>query len=211
MKLRIAALVTLTLLSACRTRGDILESGGVFAVRSACPVAGVPAGTGDVTLFNPPNSTDSLAIDVTAAISDVRATCQDVGEDVVSTTTFTITALRRDPGPARQVILPYFNVALQGTNRIAAKSVGNSALDFKAGEIQTWTRVQAVIRVNRGVATLPQNVQRILTRERKPGDPEAAVDPLSDPGVRAAVAAATFEHLVGFQLTQDQLKYNATR
>jgi hypothetical protein len=29
--------------------------------------------------------------------------------------------------------------------------------------------------------------------------------------VRAAVAAATFEHLVGFQLTQDQLRYNATR
>ncbi len=37
------------------------------------------------------------------------------------------------------------------------------------------------------------------------------VDPLAEPGVREAVANATFEHLVGFQLTQDQLKYNATR
>ena len=35
--------------------------------------------------------------------------------------------------------------------------------------------------------------------------------PLADPAVRAAVANATFEHLVGFQLTQDQLRYNATR
>jgi hypothetical protein len=34
---------------------------------------------------------------------------------------------------------------------------------------------------------------------------------MSDPQVREAVANATFEHLVGFQLTQDQLKYNATR
>jgi hypothetical protein len=211
MKLRLAALLTLTLLSACARRGDILEGGGVYAVRSACPVAGVPAGTGDVTLFNPPSSRDSRAIDVTATISDVRAVCQDVGTDVVSTTTFTITALRRDPGPARQVIVPYFNVALQGTNRIAAKAIGNAALDFKAGELQTWTRVRATIRVNRGVATLPPNVQRILSQVRKPGDPEAAVDPLSDPGVRAAVATATFEHLVGFQLTQDQLRYNATR
>jgi hypothetical protein len=54
-------------------------------------------------------------------------------------------------------------------------------------------------------------VRRILTRPRKPGDPQAAVDPLSDPAVRAAVANATFEHLVGFQMTQDQLRYNATR
>ena len=211
MKLRLAALITLTLLSACARRGDILEGGGVYAVRSACPVAGVPAGTGDITLFNPQGSTDSRAIDVTATISDVRAVCQDAGNDVVSTTTFTITALRRDPGPARQVVLPYFNVALQGTNRIAAKAVGNAALNFGAGSVHSWTRVQSTVRVNRGVATLPPNVRRILSQVRKPGDPEAAVDPLSDPGVRAAVAAATFEHLVGFQLTQDQLRYNATR
>jgi hypothetical protein len=46
---------------------------------------------------------------------------------------------------------------------------------------------------------------------RKPGDADAAVDPLSEPTVRAAVARATYEHLVGFQLTPDQLRYNATR
>jgi len=211
MKLRLAALLTLTLMAGCRTRGDLVEGGGVYAVRSACPVAGVPAGTGDVTIFDPANSTDSRAIDVTAAISDVRAVCQDAGTDVVSTATFTITALRRDPGPARQVVLPYFNVALQGNNRIVAKAISNAALNFKPGEVQTWTRVQSSVRVNRAAATLPANVQRILTQVRKPGDPEAAVDPLSDPGVRAAVASATFEQLVGFQLTQDQLRYNATR
>ena len=211
MKLRLATLLVLTLLSACRSRGDIMEGGGVYEVRSACPIAGVPAGTGDITLFNPPASADSRAIDITAAISDVRAVCQDAGNDVISTVTFTITALRRDPGPARQVILPYFNVALQGSNRIAAKAIGNAALNFNPGQMQAWTRVQSTVRINRGVATLPENVQRLLTQVRKPGDPEAAVDPLSDPAVRAAVATATFEQLVGFQLTQDQLRYNATR
>ena len=40
---------------------------------------------------------------------------------------------------------------------------------------------------------------------------DAAVDPMSDPAVREAVTRATFEHLVGFQLTQDQLRYNVTR
>jgi hypothetical protein len=210
MKLRLSALAALTLLAGCRTAGDI-EDGGVYAVRSACPIPGVPAGTGDITLFNPPNSTDSRAIDVTATISDVRAACQDAGNDVVSTATFTVTALRRDPGPARQVVLPYFDVALQGGGKVVAKRVGQAVLNFAPGAVQSWTRVQATVRVNRGVATLPENVRQILARPRKAGDAEAAVDPMTDPAVRAAVANATFEHLVGFQLTMDQLRYNATR
>jgi hypothetical protein len=213
VKLRLAALATLAVLSGCRHAGDITDEngGGVYAVRSACPIAGIPTGTGDITLFNPEGSTDSRAIDVTAAISQLRSTCQDAGADVVSTVTFTVTALRRDTGPARRVILPYFDVALRGGATIAAKQVGAVALDFPAGSQHAYTRAQATIRVNRSAATLPANVRAILTRPRKAGQAEAAIDPLSDPAVRGAVANATFEHLVGFQLTQDQLKYNATR
>ncbi|MES2137130.1 MAG: hypothetical protein V4502_08745 [Pseudomonadota bacterium] len=213
MKLRIAALLALTSLAGCRHTGDLTSDngGGVYAVRSACPIAGVPAGTGDITLFDPAGSTDSRAIDVTAAISDVRATCQDAGSDVVSTTTFTVVGLRRDPGPARQVALPYFNVALRGGSTIAAKQVGQAVLNFAAGDIHAWARVQATVRVNRAAATLPQNVRQILTRPRKAGDADAAIDPLADPAVRTAVANATFEQLVGFALTQDQIRYNATR
>jgi hypothetical protein len=213
VKLRLAALLTLTLLSACRHVGDLTSEngGGIYAVRSACPIAGIPAGTGDITLFNPQGSTDSRAIDVTATITQLRATCQDAGNDVVSTVTFTVTALRHGAGPARQLILPYFDVALRGGSSVAAKQVGAVALNFAAGSEHAYTRAQATIRVNRSAATLPANVRAILTRPRKAGEAEAAIDPLSEPGVRAAVANATFEHLVGFQLTQDQLKYNATR
>jgi len=213
VKLRLAALVAMTLLSACRHPGDVTSDngGGIYAIRSACPIAGVPAGTGDITLFNPPGSTDSRAIDVTAAITDVRAVCQDSGNDVVSTVTFTIVALRRDPGPARQVVLPYFDVAMRGGATVAAKKIGLAGITFNAGDVHGWTRVQATVRVNRGAATLPANVREILTRPRKAGEAEAAVDPLADPAVRSAVANATFEHLIGFQLTTDQLKYNATR
>ena len=213
MKLRIAALLAASLLGGCRSAGDITSEngGGVYAVRSVCPIAGVPAGTGDITLFNPAGSTDSRAIDVTAAISDVRAVCQDGGNDVVSTATFTVVALRRDPGPTRQVVLPYFNVALQGGTDVAAKRVGQVVVNFAAGDIHGWARVRASVRVNRAAATLPANVREILTRERKPGDAEAALDPLADPAVRTAVAKATFEHLVGFQLNDEQIRYNATR
>ena len=210
MKLRLAALLALTLLGACRHRGDVVE-GGIYAVRSACPIAGVPAGTGDITLFNPPDSTDSRAIDVTATITDVRATCQESTGDVISIATFTVVGLRRDAGAARQVAIPYFDVAMRGGTTIAAKQVGQAVLNFRPGDVHAWVRVQTSVRVNRGAATLPANVRAILTRPRKVGEAEAAIDPLADPAVRTAVANATFEHLVGFQLTQDQIKYNATR
>lgn len=213
MKFRIAALLAASLLGGCRHAGDITSEngGGVYAVRSACPIAGVPAGTGDITLFNPAGSTDSRAIDVTAAITDVRATCQDGGNDVVSSATFTVVGLRREAGPARQVVLPYFDVVLQGGSEVVAKRIGQAVINFAPGDIHGWVRVQASVRVNRGAATLPANVREILTRERKPGESEAALDPLADPAVRAAVAKATFEHLVGFQLSDEQLRYNATR
>lgn len=213
MKLRLAALAALVLLSACRSTGELTSEngGGVYAVRSACPIAGIPAGTGDITLFNPEGSTDSRAIDVTAAITDLRSTCQDAADDVVSTATFTIVALRGDAGPARQVVVPYFNIALRGGDTVAAKQVGQAVLNFAAGDIHTFARVQATVRVNRSAATLPAKVRETLTRPRKAGEAEAAIDPLSDPAIRDAVANATFEHLVGFELTQDQLKYNVTR
>lgn len=213
MKLRIAALAAVILLSSCRHVGDITadNGGGVYAVRSACPIPGIPAGTGDITLFNPAASTDEQAIDVTATITDLRATCQDSGADVVSTATFNVVALRRAPGPARQVVLPYFDVALRGGGSIAAKQVGQVVLNFPAGDLHASAQVQTSVRVNRAAATLPTNVRDILTRKRKAGQADAAVDPMSDPRVAKAVADATFEHLVGFELTQDQIKYNATR
>jgi hypothetical protein len=213
VKLRSTLLISLFLLAGCRHAGELTaeNGGGIYAVRSVCPVAGIPAGTGDITLFNPPDSRDSRAIDVTASMTQLRSTCQQSGNDVVSTVTFTVVGLRRDAGAARQVILPYFDVALRGGTNIEAKKVGAVALNFPAGSQHAMTRGQATIRVSRYAATLPARVRAILTRPRKAGQADAAIDPMSDPAVREAVANATFEHLVGFELTQDQLKYNATR
>ncbi len=209
---RTVALLSLILLAGCRKQGDVIaEKYGVYTIRSACPVVGIPAGTGDITLFNPVGSSDSRAIDVTATMTDLRGTCGDSGNDVVSTVTFTITALRRDAGPARQVGFTYFNAALRGGSAVAAKQLGQAVINFAPGDIHGWTRVQASVRVNRAAATLPANVRAILNRPRKAGDADAALDPLADPEVRTAVANATFEHLVGFQLSQEQLRYNVTR
>lgn len=210
MKLRLTALALVLLASACSREGQLTET-GVYVVRSACPQVGIPAATGDITLFNPANRTDAAAIDVTAVMTNVRSTCDETGANVVSTVTFDVVASRRDASQARSVVLPYFTVAMQGGTQVVAKNVGNVGLNFDAGRYRAQTSGQATIQVSRSVATLPEDVRKELTRERRPGDADAAIDPLSDPKIRDAVARATFEHLVGFQLTPEQLRYNATR
>ena len=210
MKLRLLPLLALSLLPACSQRGQV-EDGGVYITRSSCPLLGIPAATGDVTLFNPAGSRTSAAIDVTATMTNLFANCDERGDTVISNAAFDVLAVRRDAAEARQVVLPFFSVAVQGGNRIVAKRVGYVALNFAAGSYRAQTRGQSVVRVSRAAASLPANARAILTRRRKAGDPSAAIDPLSDPSVRAAVANATFEHLVGFQMSQAMLRYNATR
>jgi hypothetical protein len=207
---RPSAVVLALLLAGCAREGQLTDT-GVYVVRSGCPQVAIPAATGDITLFDPPASRDSRAIDVVATITNVRANCGEDAQNVVSTASFDVVATRRDPGPARQVVLPFFAVAVQGGTNIVAKKVGAVALNFPAGSLRAQTSSQTTARVSRSAVALPAEVQRELTRERRPGDADAAVDPLTDPTVRAAVARATFEHLVGFQLSPDQLRYNATR
>jgi len=201
-------------LGGCAKSGDIDVTGGsagITAVRSACPIVGVPAGTGDVTVFNPASSTDASAIDVTAAVSNVRSTCNDAGDDIQTTVTFDVRARRTQTGAARDVTLPYFVAITRGGTSVVSKRVGAVALHWDAGQGVATASEQATTVVSRALATVPQDVRAKLTRKREAGDEDAAVDPLAQPEIRQAVLSATFEALVGFQLTQDQLRYNATR
>ncbi|MDQ3077600.1 MAG: hypothetical protein M3Q83_02025 [Pseudomonadota bacterium] len=210
MKARSLVLVALMLASVACGRRE-LESGGVYVRRTVCPQVAIPAATGDVTLFDPANRTDSAAIDVVATMTNVRSTCDEGAAQIVSTATFDVVATRRDAGEARTVVLPYYDVAMQAGEKVVAKRIGQVAVTFAAGSQRGAGRAQGTISVSRAATVLPENVRAELTRERKVGDANAAIDPLSDPAIRAAVARATFEHLIGFQLTQAQLQYNATR
>ena len=210
MKIRLLSLTCLALLSACSKNG-VIGDGGVYITRSACPQLGIPAGTGDVTSFDPAGSTDARAIDVVATMTNLRGTCDASGTQIVSTATFDIVATRRDASQPRQVVIPFYNVVMQGGNRIVAKNVGAVALDFAVGSLRAQTSSRVTAQVDRASTGLPEDVRAELTRKRRTGDADAAVDPLSDPKIRDAVARATFEHLVGFQLSQEQLRYNATR
>lgn len=208
-KAAVAALIP-ALLAGCSTEGQITEQ-GVIVTRTACPVVAIPAATGDITLFNPEGSRDASAIDVVANITNVRSTCDETGANIVSTVTFDVQAQRRDARGARDVVLPYFAAVVQGGTVIQSKSISRVGVHFADGQLRAQTRGTGTASVNRAAATLPDDIRRQITRERKAGDPDAAVDPLSDPTVRDAVRRVTFELLVGFQLSQEQLAYNATR
>jgi hypothetical protein len=204
-----AALIALTL-SGCSREGEITST-GVITTYTACPSVAIAAPTGDITLFDPPQSRDSNAIDVVATMTNVRSTCSETGEYIATGATFDIHARRRDRGPARDVVVPYYATVVQGGQNVVSKSVTSLVLRFADGQDRTSASGTATAQVLRAAATLPEDIRRQVTRERRPGDADAAVDPMADPAVRAAVQRASFEVLLGFQLTEDQLRYNATR
>jgi hypothetical protein len=208
-KVAVAALIGLSL-AGCSREGEITST-GIVTHYSACPSVAIVAPTGDITLFDPATSRDSSAIDVVATMTNVRSTCNDAGADIVTNASFDIQARRRDNRGARDVVVPYYASVVQGGSNVVSKSVTNVLLRFADGEYRAATTGTATSSVQRAAATLPEDIRRQVTRERRPGDADAAVDPMSDPAVRAAVQRASFEVLLGFQLTPDQLRYNATR
>ncbi len=201
-------------IAGCASEGQLVVEGGgagITAVRSACPAVGIPDYTGDVTVFARANDTTAGNVDMTAALTNLRSTCDDSGDKVYTQATFDVLATRADPRGARSVAVPYFATVLQGGSAVQAKRIGTVTVQFADGQSRAQASAQTGAFVDRAAATLPADIRERITRKRKPGDPDAALDPLADPQVRAALQRATFEVLIGFQLTEAQLAYNATR
>ena len=190
---------------------DLSSGVGVTASRSLCPAVGVPSYTGDMTMFDPAASRDATAIDVVATITNLRTTCNEAGERVYVGSTFDVIATRRDAGPARDVTLPYYSAVVQGSTAVVAKDASQVVVRFAEGQVRGTGTGSAGAYVDRSAVDLPADIRERITRRRRAGQDDAAIDPLSEPDVRAAVARATFELLIGFQLTQEQLQYNVTR
>ncbi len=210
---RIALPVLTVILAGCAGDGelDVTSGVGVTATRSGCPVVAVADGTGDVTLFNPAESQDSSAVDVVATITKLRPTCNDSGEKIYSVASFEVQGLRTDPRGARSVTFPYFSTVVQGGSAVVAKRVGQVTLNFADGQNRAVVTGQAASYIDANAARLPVEIIEKITKKRKPGDTDAALDPMAEPEVKAAIQRASFELLVGFQLNEAQLRYNMTR
>lgn len=176
--------------------------------RSACPAAAILQNTGDVTLFSPAGSYDADAIDVTATITNLRSTCSDTGPTLVSGISFDVVGLRRNTSGARDVTLPYFAAVVRAGSQLVAKQAGSVTLRFADGQARAQASATARSDISRAAVTLPEETRKKITRERKAGDADAAIDPMAEPAVREAVRNATFEVLVGFQLEPGALAYN---
>jgi len=207
------AVAALAALAGCKSTGDLVvdESVGIQAVRTACPAVGIPDFTGDVTLFRVPGDTTAGNVDLVASMTNLRSQCNDSGDKAVASLTFDVQARRTDTRGARTVTLPYFVTVVRGGTAVVSKRVGQVSLTFADGQERAQASGTGTGYVDKAEASLPPEVRERLTRRRKPGEQDAAVDPLSQPEIKAAVARATFDVLVGFQLSQDQLTYNATR
>jgi hypothetical protein len=200
-------------LAGCSREGDLdVGAGvGVNVTRSGCPTVAVPDGTGDITIFNSASSQDSDAIDIVATVTNVRTKCNESGEKIYAQATFDVQARRSDASGSRTVTLPYFNTVVQGGSAVISKRVGQVTIQFADGQQRASAQAQAASYIDKASASLPAEIIQKITKKRKPGDPDAALDPMADPEVRAAVVRSSYEMLLGFQLTEDQLRYNVTR
>lgn len=216
MMLRARALIAVSAvaaLSACSQQGElVIDQGvGIASVLTLCPAVGIPDYTGDVTTFGPGADRSVGSLDISAAMTDLRATCNDTADKVYSEANFTVNARRTDTRGARTVTLPYFVTVLRGGSAVISKRVGQVTLTFADGQDRATGTGKVGSFINRADAALPEDIREKITKRRRAGDTEAALDPLADPEVKAAIARSRFEMLVGFQLTEDQLAYNVTR
>lgn len=179
--------------------------------RSSCPAVAIPTYAGQYTRFNPAQSRDADAIEFVAQISDVQSHCVEGSDTLMTDVTFTVSAQRRHAGPAQQVYLPVFVALAQGGNVLVSKQITGVQLEFSEGQLRAEQRGGARAEVHRSAVALPADVQARISRVRKPDEPDALIDPLADPQVRAAVRAASFEVLVGFQLDDPSLAYNIAK
>ncbi len=208
--MRLAPLLILVLLALAACQRNPLQ-----VTRSPCPAVAIPNHVGQLTRFNPPESRDADAIDFVAQIVDVEARCTPSDALVTADVGFTVTAVRRAGSagelPARSVDLPLFVSLVQGGNVLVAKQATAVRVTFDEGSLRGAGRGAARAEIARAAVTPPPEVVERLTRQRRPSDPDALVDPMSDPLVRAALRATTFEFLVGFQLDDASLAYNVAR
>ncbi len=198
-----AAAAALAVLAGCQHNPLLVQ-------RSACPAVAVPNFTGDTTLFRG-DGTAASDIDLVAVVTNVRGVCADAGDRLGTNISFDVVARRTATAGARTVTLPFFASVVQGGNLLVSKQIGAVTVSFADGQARGQATAHAHAEVDRAATLLNDATAKKVYRVRKPGDLDAATDPLADPEVKAQVRATTFEVLVGFQLSDEALAYNAAK
>lgn len=178
--------------------------------RSSCPAVAVAAHVGDVTLFRG-GDPDMANLDAVATITNVRDVCTETASQFVSRISFDVVARRTDTAQARTLVLPVFAAVIQAGTIIDAKRITSVSVNFAAGQERAVASATLDAGVSRTAAAVPAEIMARINRDRRPGDIDAATDPMADPEVRAAIKAASFEVLLGFQIDEKALAYNVAK
>ncbi|WP_243442642.1 hypothetical protein [Sandarakinorhabdus sp. AAP62] len=182
--------------------------------RSSCPAVAVAAYAGDTTLFRQAATgaaADAANLDAVAAITNVRDECTETAEQFVSRISYDVVVRRTDAAQARQFVLPVFAAVVQAGNIVNAKQLTQVTVNFAAGQERAVAQGTTTAAVSRTAAAVPQAILDKINRKRRPGELDAATDPMADPEVKAALRAASFEVLLGFQLDDRALAYNIAK
>jgi hypothetical protein len=203
-----AVVVALALLPAVLLAG--CDRNPLVVKRSSCPAVAVTAYAGDVTLFRP-GAPDMANLDAVAALTNVRDDCVETAEQFVTRISYDVIVRRSDAVAARQLVLPVFAAVVQAGNVVNAKQISNVVVNFAAGQERAVGQGTATASVSRAAAAVPKAILDKINRKRRPGEMDAATDPMADPEVRAALRSASFEVLLGFQLDDRSLAYNIAK
>jgi hypothetical protein len=181
--------------------------------RSSCPAVAVAAYAGDTTLFRPgaAATADVANMEAVATITNVRDECAETADQFVSRINYDVIVRRTDATQARQFVLPVFAAVVQAGNIVNAKQISQVTVNFAAGQERAVAQGTATAAVSRTAAAVPQAILDKINRKRRPGELDAATDPMADPEVKAALRAASFEVLLGFQLDDRALAYNIAK
>jgi len=187
------------------------SSNPLMVRRSPCPAVAIPLYVGSYTRFDPPQSRNADAIAFSAQLFDVKGSCLDEAETLTTTVSFKVSAQRRRAGPPMDATVPLFVALVQGGNVLVSKQLTAVQLHFADGQLRTEGVGGARAEVARSATALPPEVQQKIAKKRQADEADALTDPMSDPQVRAALRAASFEVLVGFQLSDADLAYNIAK
>ena len=186
------------------------ERNPLVVKRSSCPAVAVAAYAGDVTLFRP-GAPDVANLDAVATLTNLREECAETADQFVTRISYDVIVRRNGAAEARQIVLPVFSAVVQAGNVINAKQISNVVVNFTAGQERAVVQGTATASVSRSAAAVSQDILDKINRKRRAGDFDAATDPMADPAVRAALRAASFEVVLGFQLDDRSLAYNIAK
>jgi hypothetical protein len=188
MKALLPAFAALLALAGCASNPLIVR-------RTSCPAVAVVKNASTMTRFSTQGRYDAQDVQLTAMISNIQPSCVERRDGAVTAVRFEILAARRAAAGVQEVQLPYFIMLVKDGQTILAKQIYGTSVRFE--ENGSNAAVLQTVSVISPLVPLPERPKRSKEEE---------YDEFAPPP-----KPATYEVLIGFQLTDAEAAYNVGR